>query len=50
MPRIRFIWNYKGHNNGIFCHGPNWIQITIPGSRKKRRCSLILWIKQPRII
>lgn len=39
---MRFIWNYKGHNNGFFNMKQNWIQITFPPSRKRRRCSLII--------
>jgi hypothetical protein len=42
MPRISFIWNYRGHNGGFCDVGPNWIQFTVPSSRKRRRCSLIL--------
>jgi len=41
---IRFVWNYRGHNNGFFERGPNWKQITFPPSRKMRRCALI-WAK-----
>lgn len=38
---LRFVWNYRGHNSGFFQHGPNWWQITLPSSRKRRRCALI---------
>lgn len=40
---ISFVWNYKGHNDGVFCRGPNWLQITVPGSREKRRCAIKVW-------
>jgi hypothetical protein len=39
---MRVIWNYLGHNGGIFERGPNWFQITIPPSRKRRRVALIV--------
>lgn len=37
-----FVWNYRGHNRGIYQRGANWWQITIPPSRKRRRCALIV--------
>jgi hypothetical protein len=37
-----FVWNYRGHNRGMFCRGVNWWQVTIPPSRKHRRCALIV--------
>jgi hypothetical protein len=37
-----FVWNYKGHNGGFYQRGPNWFQITVPPSRKRRRCALIV--------
>lgn len=40
--RMSFIWNYRGHNGGWFQRGPNWFQITVPGSRKRRRAALIV--------
>ena len=40
--RVSFIWNYKGHNSGIFDRGPNWWQITLPGSRKLPRVAVIV--------
>lgn len=45
LPRIRIIWDYRGHNNSksIFEHGPNWVQITLPTSRQKRRMAIIVW-------
>jgi hypothetical protein len=39
---MRVSWNYLGHNGGIFERGPNWFQITIPPSRKRRRVALIV--------
>jgi hypothetical protein len=39
---MRVIWNYLGHNGGILERGPNWFQITIPPSRKRRRVALIV--------
>jgi len=41
--KFRFIWNYQGHNKGMFERGPNWLQITIPGSRKLPRVAFIFW-------
>lgn len=38
--RFKFIWNYRGHNNGLLDRGPNWWQLTVPPSRKRRRCAL----------
>lgn len=38
---IRLIWNYRGHNKGLFQRGPNWWQLTFPPSRKSRRAALI---------
>lgn len=39
----RFVWNYRGHNAPrVFSRGPNWWQITIPPSRKRRRSALIV--------
>lgn len=40
--RISFVVGYRGHNSGIFNRGPNWLQITIPPSRKMWRCALIM--------
>lgn len=40
--RFRFIWNYNGHNSGLYQRGPNWAQLTLPPSRKRRRAALIL--------
>jgi hypothetical protein len=37
-----FVWNYRGHNRGLFQRGQNWWQITVPASRKRRRCALIV--------
>lgn len=37
-----FVWNYRGHNRGFFQRGVNWWQITVPASRKRRRCALIV--------
>lgn len=42
IPRVRFIWKYKGHNSGVWQRGPNWRQLTLPGSRNRRRVALIL--------
>lgn len=39
--RLSFVWNYRGHNGGWFDRGPNWFQITVPGSRNLWRCALI---------
>ena len=41
MFKMRFIWNYRGHNDGFFSKGPNWFQLTLPPSRKAARCALI---------
>lgn len=38
---LRLVWNYRGHNGGLFDRGPNWWQITLPASRKRFRCALI---------
>jgi hypothetical protein len=40
-----FVWNYRGHNRGLFQRGQNWWQITIPPSRKRRRCALIVTVE-----
>jgi hypothetical protein len=29
MFRIRFSWNYRGHERRLWARGPNWWQITI---------------------
>lgn len=42
MPKLRFIWNYRGHNSGMFERGTNWWQITLPPSRKSRRVALVV--------
>lgn len=39
---MRFVWNYRGHNKGLFQRGPNWFQITVPPSRRRRRAALIV--------
>lgn len=41
--RMRFTWNYQGHNDGFYSKGPNWVQFTFPASRKRWRCALIIW-------
>lgn len=41
--KLRFIWNYQGHNGGFFDRGPNWMQITFPPSRRWWRCALTIW-------
>jgi hypothetical protein len=43
MQTFRLIWNYKGHNSGLFDRGLNWWQVTIPPSRNARRVAMICW-------
>lgn len=41
--KMRFIWNYQGHNGGFFDKGPNWVQFTFPPSRRWWRCAMTIW-------
>lgn len=43
--KVRFVWNYRGHNGGLCDRGPNWLQLTFPPSRNLWRCALIFWWK-----
>lgn len=42
------VWNYRGHNRGLFQRGQNWWQVTIPPSRKRRRSALIVTTEHAR--
>ena len=39
---VSFVPGYRGHNGGLFDRGPNWAQVTVPPSRKKKRAALIV--------
>jgi len=48
IPKLKFIWGYRGHNSGLWERGPNWRQLTVPASRKRWRCALIIrWPTTP---
>jgi hypothetical protein len=41
--KLRLIRNYRGHNKDFYQRGPNWVQFTVPPSRKTGRLALIVF-------